>query len=324
MTKIEKYLSEIERIKRKYLPRYENPEKALAEFSNSYDYNTRAISAWQIGEKGDKRSIPILKKELKKEFLGNATRTILDAIEKIEKKHERIFYGNVNLKPFADIDNFPYPHPYWIKDGAYPIWDIDTAIVYKQIRYHRLTHEYLYGIKPKKPVYKKGTRPVLEKILNSITNRNDSDKEKCVKILKWCSNTLLKAEQAFKGLKSKPGIRETEEAIIRTAGGPCNEHSRLFVTLCQIAEIPSRLIFQYSSLRYGREHVVSEVYFERKWHLMDPMPGHYYLNEKGAIASAYELRANPRLVLKPPKPRIKPELASPDFFVNFAVVYYPL
>ena len=46
-------------------------------------------------------------------------------------------------------------------------------------------------------------------------------------------------------------------------------------------------------------HIVPEVYFNNKWHMMDPAYSIYYLNNNSEIASVQELSENPDLITKP-------------------------
>jgi len=73
----------------------------------------------------------------------------------------------------------------------------------------------------------------------------------------------------------------TEEDLLRSGHGWCNEQARVLVALTQVAELPSRLVFAHS--RDGKAgHVATEVYVDGKWVLVDQTEGLVFVRKDGS------------------------------------------
>ena len=74
------------------------------------------------------------------------------------------------------------------------------------------------------------------------------------------------------GYNGAPDRGMTEEDLLQSGHGWCNEQARVLVALTQIAGLPSRLVFAQS--RDSKiAHVVTEVYVDGKWVLVDQTEG---------------------------------------------------
>jgi transglutaminase-like putative cysteine protease len=90
----------------------------------------------------------------------------------------------------------------------------------------------------------------------------------------------------------------SEEQLIDSGLGWCNEQSRVFVALCGVMEIPARLCFLFHA--NGRTgHTATEVFTGGNWSMHDvtfavrvPLPG-------GALAGAREIRGAQRAAAHP-------------------------
>ena len=84
----------------------------------------------------------------------------------------------------------------------------------------------------------------------------------------------------------------TEEDLLRSGHGWCNEQARVLVALTQIAGLPSRLVFAQS--RDSKiAHVVSEVYVDGKWVLVDQTEGLIFTCQNGRPINVLDLRTDP-------------------------------
>ena len=164
------------------------------------------------------------------------------------------------------------------------------------------TLEYLYTkYTPLSLKYKPGTRPELEKVVNKLTNRRMTDREKALRLLYWVRDIPdLKPKYAGQVIG---GV--TEEENIRQRNGNCGDLACILVCLCQIAGLPARIVAHYGtpaidgSMRSG--HAVTEIYVEKRWAYMD-IRGIVYEWPTGRLASAIDLIRFPELArIQPPR-----------------------
>jgi len=150
-----------------------------------------------------------------------------------------------------------------------PVEGIDKYHTYSQIRLAPETSEYLYNeYTPATVKYYKGSRPDLERILENIHIENlNSGKEKIMAIMKWVAMNIKHARYAG---SETPGNRAlSEEELISSGWGWCNEKARIFVSMAQIAGFPARMCSLFH-LDKTHGHMTSEVYVDSKWAFTDP------------------------------------------------------
>lgn len=157
-----------------------------------------------------------------------------------------------DLTPFI-AKGFPFDWDRHIAET--PVAGIDRQQAQSIVRHCAFTDEYLY--RPPKPIrYRRGARPVLEKI--RVTSAPEA--------MRWVYENIchphlvgnIPADRAF-----------TEEQIIESRRGWCNEQARVFVALCEVNEIPARLCFLFHAYRQCG-HVAAEAWDGQKWVFYDP------------------------------------------------------
>jgi len=84
------------------------------------------------------------------------------------------------------------------------------------------------------------------------------------------------------------------DRVIKKGSNMCNEQSRVFCVLCQVAGIPAR----YVGHSVGG-HGVSEAYVENGWAYFDNR-GKYFLKSDGSLAGAWDLMQDPQLIDQQP------------------------
>ena len=153
------------------------------------------------------------------------------------------------------------------------------------------TRNYIYS-KPGKVKYVKGTRPVLEAVVEYVTKDASSDREKVLALLKFGKDLYLgKSEEQFPfGFYGG-----TEERLIEKGENLCECMGRLMVSLCEILGIPGRIVMH---IVYG--HINCELYLEDKWCYFDPRFGVFFVDENDTILSVEELMANRKIILNQP------------------------
>ncbi len=181
--------------------------------------------------------------------------------------------------------------------------------------------------------YKKRQRPLLDEIVETASINARNREEMAIEITRWINNNLIHTaiRQRLHPHK-KPLLGGTEEAVIERGYGYCNEMSRVFVTACQMAGVPARLIFVARAP--GRGHVLSEAYVSRRWAMFDMSLRGFVRAPDGHIYSAEEIHRSKRVrarvdrvlerewrVHHPVKEDPNPYSA---FFNAFGVCNYPL
>jgi hypothetical protein len=147
--------------------------------------------------------------------------------------------------------------------------------------YHSFTYPKVF--------YKPGSRPFLEKIVREQANADAPAMDR----LRACINVIVERMPHYilLGYNGAPDRALTEEDLLRSGHGWCNEQARVLVALTQIAGLPSRLVFGQS--RDSKiAHVVSEVYVEGKWVLVDQTEGLIFTRQDGRPINVLDLRTD--------------------------------
>ncbi|MGH2566920.1 MAG: transglutaminase domain-containing protein [Bacteroidota bacterium] len=128
----------------------------------------------------------------------------------------------------------------------------------------------------------------LDSILSTIfTNEtNLSEEEKSIRILKYVSSVLV--------AKSNQG---SATSILRNGYALCYGKSKVFTILSRKAGLPARFVTTMY-VRDLKSHVLSEVFYDGKWHLYDASFGIFFYSspeydEQGEVISFHDLVANP-------------------------------
>lgn len=172
---------------------------------------------------------------------------------------------------------------------------VDVEIIDTQLGLCEKTAEYCYTeFTPLDIQYQPGSRPLLEKVVNEVVDPDMGEREKALALMRRCR------DNRHHGLAS-PGLfyGGSEEDLLRRGARMCNEISRVYVCLCQIAGLPARV---HSSHISG--HMMSEVYTDGKWGWIDSMKGLAPVLDDDRPAGAWELYQDPHLF----------ERQTPDFW----------
>ena len=141
---------------------------------------------------------------------------------------------------------------------------VDVEIIDEQIILNDKTVEYLYGdYTPRKLAYVPGSRPMLEAIVREHVNPGMSERDKALALMRRVRDNQdhgLARPDLFAG--------GSEEDLLKRGALTCNEVSRLFVCLCQIAGLPARTHGSHIS-----GHMMTEVLTDGRWGWIDPMKG---------------------------------------------------
>jgi len=169
---------------------------------------------------------------------------------------------------------------------------VDVEVIDDQIILNEKTVEYLYAeYTPLEIGYVGGARPMLEAVVSEHVRAGMSDREKALVLMRRVR------DNQDAGL-ARPGLfcGGSEEDLLKRGALMCNEVSRLYVCLCQIAGLPARLQCSHIS-----GHMMTEVFTDGKWGWIDPMKGIAPVTDDDRPAGTWELLKDPRLFERQPK-----------------------
>ena len=176
---------------------------------------------------------------------------------------------------------------YYGEDGG-----VDVEIIDGQLGLCDKTADYIYSeFTPTEIRYVPGSRPMLEKVLGEVVTAGMSDREKALALMRRCRDNQdmgLARPQLFNG--------GTEEELLKRGAIMCNEISRVFVCLCQVAGLPARVHCAHIS-----GHMMSEVLVDGKWWWIDSMKGLAPVDNNDEPVSAWDLHNDPALFERQPK-----------------------
>jgi transglutaminase-like putative cysteine protease len=147
------------------------------------------------------------------------------------------------------------------------------------------TEPILYGpnFSPTRIRYISGSRPKLEEIAAGL--RRDTPRESAEAALSWVIDNI---RHPFLSVPTPKNRAITEEEIIESGLGYCNEQTRVFIALCEVMGIPGRLCFlSHKNGKCG--HATAEIYLDGKWAFFDITFGVNVELPDGKLGSAWEL-----------------------------------
>ncbi|MFZ4778204.1 MAG: transglutaminase domain-containing protein [Terrimicrobiaceae bacterium] len=145
------------------------------------------------------------------------------------------------------------------------------------------------------PCHVKGSRPVLEKLAQRFCSRKGSALSRVVSLAGYVAATVRWAGwlEKERGRRLDGDRNFSEEQVLRSGFGWCNEQARVFCTLAQLCGFPARLVFA-SNKKERCGHVVSEVLVRGKWMLVDQSFGYCFFN-KGRPVGSWEVYHRPAM-----------------------------
>jgi hypothetical protein len=187
---------------------------------------------------------------------------------------------------------------------------VDMQVIEDQVLLNERSVRYLYGpYTPAKTVYRRGSRPFLEQILAAVVRPGMGEAKRFHAILRLCRDNRDRADPAIRFFGGN------EEELIKRGASMCNEISRVFVVLCQMAGLPARLVSTHIT-----GHMMAEARIGRDWAWCDPQKGLYLIRDDGRYASTWDLKRDPGILdrqqpalwreCRPTPPREDPAFAA--------------
>lgn len=169
--------------------------------------------------------------------------------------------------------------------------NVDWQRLREQIYLCKETRDYLYST-PGKVKYVKGTRPIIDAVVEYVTKNASNDREKVLSLLLYGRDLYLTHGKHipynFYG--------GTEEQLIEKGENLCECMGRLMVSLCEAAGYPGRII-----MHIVNGHITCEIYIEDKWCFFDPRFAVFYVDKDNKILSVEEIMANRSVVFEQPE-----------------------
>ena len=191
---------------------------------------------------------------------------------------------------------------YYGEDGG-----VDVEVIDDQIALNAKTAEYLYAeYTPRSLHYQRGARPMLEAIVDEHAADGMSDREKALALMRRVRDNRdsgLARGGLFTG--------GTEEELLKRGAIMCNEVSRLYACLCQIAGLPARLFCSHIS-----GHMMNEVRVDGEWAWVDTMKGIFPVGDDGKPVSAWEIFQDTTIFERQPR-SVWDEVRPPHMHFGF-------
>jgi len=184
-----------------------------------------------------------------------------------------------------------YPELHRANIDQCPVKGIDIEQVRDMILFCPETCQYLYTTyTPTKPPYRPGSRPKLEKIARGVITGYEADWEKAQALLGWVNSRVV--HPVGRAEESPPDRAASEEAIIESGWGWCNEQSRVYAALVQTVGLMSRMCFiSHRTKPIG--HTPTETFLDGRWVFTDPMVGLLLRDSSGRMYSAGDVHRDP-------------------------------
>lgn len=143
--------------------------------------------------------------------------------------------------------------------------------------------------------YIRGNRPVLDRLARRVAGRGATPLQVAQRLATFVATKVPWAGfyEKHRGRRLPTDRGLSEEAIIRSGYGWCNEQARVYCALTQAAGLVSRLVFAANpAKRYG--HVVCEVLLPGGWMLVDESFG-FCFRMRGRSVNAGDVSHDPKV-----------------------------
>ena len=188
------------------------------------------------------------------------------------------------------------------------------------------TVDYLYGdFTPQTVEYQRGTRPLLEMIVDKVCADCETPRQKAIALVNWRRLNITHIGKCGLG---------SEEEILLGGYSMCHDAARTMVTLAQVAGLGARIVIGLNT-EQERGHTLTEVYVGDRWAIMDPsplIPWGYLEMPDGSLANAWDVRQDPNIYAQCPATpgdwerfdRIKRPTTYSRLFRNYHLTNYSL
>lgn len=199
----------------------------------------------------------------------------------------------INISLDKGIHQFGRAYQIMAENDTHTPGSVDRVLIENMIRLCPETVSYLYvDYTAPRVLYQKGMRPILEQRMADISSGCSNDEERIEAVTKFTSSLQGRANM---DIDSMP-FGGTEEKIIARGSDWCTDVARVGCVLCQIVDLPSRMVYLADTEKAYHGHAIIEVYRAGIWGAVDSMTNVIYRHTNGKPASTWDLMNNPRLI----------------------------
>jgi transglutaminase-like putative cysteine protease len=168
----------------------------------------------------------------------------------------------IDLTPYV-AKGFPGEYDKGIAEVG--VGGIDREQTLSLVRLCDETVDTLYSpeYSPTRIKYHKGARPDLEKIVEQFDGATPTERAR--QAMHWVATKVVHPHHVG---PTPPDRALTEEGLIESECGYCNEQARVFIGLCEVMEIPARLLFLFHANEVCG-HTIAEAYLDGRWVMFD-------------------------------------------------------
>ena len=178
-------------------------------------------------------------------------------------------------------------------NDTHALGSVDRVLADKMVRLCAETSDYLYTrYSPTTDRHESGSRPMLEGYVADAGASQGPSTDRVARVVDFCQVLGERTVDYLDGMR----FGGTEEQIITRGSEWCADVARVACVMCQVASVPSRLIWLFNLSQAYSGHQIIEVYNEGGWAAVDPLNGVAYRHPNGKPATTWELMNDEELV----------------------------
>jgi hypothetical protein len=199
----------------------------------------------------------------------------------------------VNISQYQGINQFGPAYKIMLENDTHATGSIDRVLLERMIRLCPETMNYLYSeYTPTVIAHRKETRPVLEQYVEMIDGSRTGDEERIEAVVQFTCGLQPETDTSIDSML----FGGTEEEIIVRGSDWCTDVARVGCALCQVMNIPSRMVYLADREKPYHGHAIIEVFRSDAWDAVDCVTNVIYRHPNGKPASTWELMHNSRLI----------------------------
>lgn len=224
----------------------------------------------------------------------------------------------IDISVYRGLSQFGPAYKIMFQNDTHEPGSIDRKIMENMTRLCSETARYLYEeYTPTRSLYQKGSRPELEQYAQKAVLRCRSNEERIEAIARFTSSLQENVSDDLDTMR----VGGTEEEIIRRGSDWCTDLARVGCALCQVAEIPTRMVILADVNKAYSGHMIIEAYRAKVWGAVDALTNVVYRRPGGGPASAWDLLNDPSLIKRHWRGRLTP-YTTVDQFRGVAISNY--
>ena len=169
---------------------------------------------------------------------------------------------------------------------------VDVEVIGNHLILNAKTKDYIYSdFTPAELEYKRGSRPLLERVVAEHVRDGMRQRDIALALMRRCRDNRdhgLAKPHLFLG--------GNEEELLKRGALMCNEISRVYACLCQVAGLRCRLFSAHIS-----GHMMNEVEVDGRWWWIDAMKGMCAVDENDEPLSAWQIMQDPTVFERQPE-----------------------